>query len=108
MARKKSSTRWEDHLPTLQLHVLTRGRPAAIKLHCFDSSNFPNESIMDGLNYIHSFHLILTGLVGHLSKKALNLKNQRINRAAHQYMTKFSLGKSNQSTYTMVNERAVR
>ena len=61
--------------------------------------------IKDDLNYIHtvfnSFLLVWCDILPRLfwrhnkndSSKALNLKTQRINRAAHQYMTEFFLGR---------------
>ena len=107
----KSSMRWEQLLPRLQLHMLTRGHPAAIILHVGGNSiaSIPQFTLMkaikDDLNYIHtvfnSSALVWCDILPRLfwrhnkndNSKALNLKTQRINRAAHQYMTKFSLAR---------------
>ena len=96
--------RWEHLLPVLQLHMLTRGQPAATMIYVGGNSI---ASILQFTLMKACFQLTLTGLVSYSdilprlvwrhnkndNLKALYLKTQRINRAVHQYMTEFSFGR---------------
>ena len=103
--------RWEQLLPALQLHMITRGHPRMIIVHLggnnIDSVPQINlmKTIREDLIYIHSvFSSTLLVWCDILPRqvwrnningdsKVLNLKCKRINRAAHQCMNEMSLGK---------------
>ena len=107
----KSSMRWEQLLPSLQLQMITRGHPRMIIIH-LGGNNVDSvlqlalmEAIRDDLKYVHSVFqsssLIWCDILPRLfwrnnktdDSKTLNLKCERINRAAHQYVTEFALGR---------------
>lgn len=103
--------RWGQLLSTLQLQMVTRGHPRGIILHLGGNNidSIPQltlmETIREDLKYIHSVFqsslLIWCDILPRLvwrnnrydNSKAINLKCKRINRAAHQYMTEFALGR---------------
>ena len=102
--------RWEQLLPRLQLLMINRGHPRIIILHVGGNNidSVPQltlmQSIKDDLKYIHSVFssslLVWCDILPRLywgnnkkeDSKTLNLKCNRINRAAHQYMNDLSLG----------------
>lgn len=101
---------WDQLLPALQLQMITRGHPRMIILHLGgnDIDTIPQFSLMDSIKkaliYIHSVFYatqivwcdILPRLKWRNNKsddsKTLNLKAQRVNRAARQYMTELPRG----------------
>lgn len=103
--------RWEQLLPKLQLYMITRGHPRMIIIHLGGNNvdSVPQKTLIDkvrdDLKYIHSVFqpalLIWCDILPRLSwrnnrtddSKVLNLKCKRVNRAAHQYMTEFALGR---------------
>ena len=107
----QGSMHWEQLLPALQLQMITRGHPKMLIIHLGgnDIDTIPQFSLMksikEDLTYVHSvFHQtqivwcdILPRLEWRNNKsddtKTLNLKAQRINRAAHQYIADLSRGR---------------
>lgn len=107
----QSGMHWTQLLPALQYQMISRGQPEIIIIHLGgnDIDAIPQNKfiklIKNDIQYVQSVFssttLIWCDILPRLawrnnrhdSPKVLNLKRKRINRAAHQYITKLPLGR---------------